>query len=139
MTRITPAATLAAVAFALALAIPVSASSPLQPLSLTKTCDVQGTPCTVIGSNVDALPVGTVESYLGPEFGFPVLSSRVLITSTYLGGGTATGHCTWPLRSAAGTCTFEQGTGSLTGFHANLTVTANADFSLFYWNGTYRL
>jgi hypothetical protein len=43
------------------------------------------------------------------------------------------------LRSAAGTCTFEQGTGSLTGFHANLTVTANADFSLFYWNGTYRL
>jgi hypothetical protein len=51
----------------------------------------------------------------------------------------AVGHCTWPLRTATGTCTFAQGTGSLAGFHANLTVSANEDFSVFYWAGTYQL
>jgi hypothetical protein len=128
---------LVAVALALALAIPASASTRV-PFSLTKTCDNLGT-CTVQLSDTAVLPPGTTETYFGPQFGDPVLSSRVLITSLYAGGGTAIGHCTWPLRSATGTCTFAQGTGSLAGFHANLTVTANADFSLFFWTGMYQL
>lgn len=111
-----------------------SASSPLLPLHVAKTCD--GPICTVtVGDAV--LPNGTTETYSGPQFGEPVLSSRVLITRP--DGGTATGHCTWPLRSATGTCTFAQGTGSLAGFHANVTVSANSDFSVFYWDGTYQL
>jgi hypothetical protein len=122
----------------LALAPSVSASSPQTSFSLAKTCDGLGT-CTVVTSNAAALPPGTTETYLGPEFGDPVLSSRVVIASPYSGGGTATGRCAWPLRSASGTCTFAGGTGSLAGFHANLTVTANADFSLFFWDGAYRL
>ena len=128
---------LGAAALALALAIPASASTRV-PFSLTKTCDNLGT-CTVTASDTPVLPVGSTETYLGPQFGDPVLSSRVLITSSYAGGGTATGHCTWPLRTASGTCTFAQGTGSLAGFHANLTVTTNADFSFFFWDGTFQL
>ena len=116
----------------------VSASSPLHAFHLEKTCDAFGT-CTVFASNADPLPVGTTETYFGPQFGDPVLSSRVLITSPYGGGGTAVGHCAWPLRTATGTCTFAGGTGSLAGFHANLTVSANADFSVFYWDGSYKL
>ena len=116
----------------------VLASSPLQALHLAKTCDGLGT-CTVTWSDAAPLPAGTTETYFGPQFGDPVLSSRVLITSSYGGGGTAVGHCAWPLRTATGTCTFAGGTGSLAGFHANLTVSANADFSVFYWDGSYRL
>jgi hypothetical protein len=76
---------------------------------------------------------------LGPQFGDPVLSSRVVITSSYGSGGTSVGQCVWPLRTATGICTFAGGTGSLAGFHANLTVSANADFSVFYWDGSYKL
>jgi hypothetical protein len=126
----------AIVAFA-ALA-PVATASTGSSFSLTKTCDNLGT-CTVVASDTAVLPVGSTEIYLGPEFGYPVLASRVVIVSSYAGGGTATGACTWPLRTASGVCTFAQGTGSLAGFHAQLTVTTNADFSLFYWDGTYRL
>jgi len=116
----------------------VSASSPLHAFHLEKTCDGLGT-CTVTSSDAASLPPGTTETYLGPQFGDPVLSSRVVITSTYGGGGTAVGHCAWPLRTATGVCTFAGGTGSLAGFHANLTVSANADFSVFYWDGSYKL
>jgi hypothetical protein len=126
----------AIVAFA-ALA-PVAMASSGSSLSLAKTCDNLGV-CTVVSSNAAALPVGTTETYYGPEFGDPVLSSRVVINSSYAGGGTATGDCSWPLRTATGICTFAQGTGSLAGFHARVTVSANSDFSVFYWDGTYRL
>lgn len=126
----------AIVAFA-ALA-PVAAASSGSSLSLSKTCDNLGT-CTVVASNTAVLPAGTTETYLGPQYGDPVLSSRVIITSSYAGGGTATGNCSWPLRTATGICTFAQGTGSLAGFHARVNVSTNSDFSLFYWDGTYRL
>ena len=126
----------AIVAFA-ALA-PVASASSGSSLNLSKTCDNLGT-CTVVASNVAALPVGTTETYYGPQYGDPVLSSRVVISSSYAGGGTATGECSWPLRTATGICTFSQGTGALAGFHARVTVSANGDFSLFHWDGTYRL
>ena len=123
---------------AFAAVAPVASASSGSSLSLSKTCDNLGT-CTVAASNAAALPVGTTETYSGPQFGDPVLSSRVVISSSYAGGGTATGVCVWPLRTATGICTFAQGTGSLAGFHARVTVSASPDFSLFYWNGTYRL
>ena len=73
----------------------VSASSPLHTFHLEKTCDAFGT-CTVFSSNAAPLPLGTTETYFGPQFGDPVLSSRVLITSSFGSGGTAVGHCAWP-------------------------------------------
>ena len=123
---------------AFAALVPVATASSGSSFSVTKTCDNLGT-CTVVASDTAVLPAGTTEIYLGPEFGDPVLSSRVVIISSYAGGGTSTGDCTWPLRTATGVCTFAQGTGSLAGFHAHVTVSASPDFSLFYWDGTYRL
>ena len=127
---------LATVGAIFAVTVPAASSSSPTSFNLAKTCDDQGT-CTVTWSSTSVLPVGTTETYLGPQFGDPVLSSRVLLATP--NGGTAVGHCTWPLRAATGTCTFAQGTGTLAGFHANLTVSANEDFTVFYWAGTYQL
>lgn len=111
-----------------------SASSPLGPIYLTKTCDAPDH-CTVQTSLANSpLPVGTEGFYNGP---FPIsrLSSEVVLV-TPGGAGTATGHCTLSFVSAVGTCTFARGTGSLAGFHANLTVTTS-DWETFTWEGTY--
>lgn len=120
---------------ALALLAPaVSAASPLGPILLTKTCDAPDH-CTVQTSLVNSpLPVGTEGFYNGP---FPIsrLSSEVVLV-TPGDAGTATGHCTLSFVSAVGTCTFARGTGSLSGFHANLTVTTS-DWETFQWEGTY--
>jgi hypothetical protein len=120
---------------ALAMLAPVaSASSPLGPIYLTKTCDAPDH-CTVQTSLANSpLPVGTEGFYNGP---FPIsrLSSEVVLV-TPGGAGTATGHCTLSFVSAVGTCTFARGTGSLAGFHANLTVTTS-DWETFTWEGTY--
>ena len=112
----------------------VSASSPLGSIYLTKTCDAPDH-CTVQTSLAGSpLPVGTEGFYNGP---WPVsrLSCEVVLV-TPGGAGTATGHCTLSFVSATGTCTFARGTGSLAGFHANLTV-STADWETFLWQGSY--
>lgn len=125
------AATIAAVTM---LAPAASASSPLGSIDLTKTCDAPDH-CTVQTSLANSpLPVATEGFYNGP---FPIsrLSSQVvLVTPGH--AGTTTGHCTLSFVSAVGTCTFARGTGSLAGFHANLTVTTS-DWETFLWQGTY--
>ena len=111
-----------------------SASSPLGPISLTKTCDAPDH-CTVQTSLAGSpLPVGTEGFYTGP-FPRSRLSSEVLLV-TPGETGTATGHCTLSFVSALGTCTFARGTGTLDGFHAILTV-STSDWETFLWQGTY--
>lgn len=125
---------LATIATLTMLAPIASASSSLGLIDLTKTCDAPDH-CTVQTSLANSpLPVGTEGFYNGP---FPIsrLSSQVVLV-TPGNAGTTTGHCTLSFVSATGTCTFAQGTGSLTGFHANLTVTT-LDWETFRWEGTY--
>jgi hypothetical protein len=129
-----------AVAFAAAFAIPATASSPLHSFYLVKDCTdffSGGNTCKVTVSPDPAIPVGSVIAYNGPVFNDAgVLSMRVVINAP---GGTATGHCTWPMAvRPAGTCTFAQGTGSLSGFHANASVTPGGG-ALFVLVGTYQL
>ena len=130
---------LAAVALAVAVGVPASASSPQRSFYLEKDCTdffTGGNTCVVTVSPDPAIPVGSTIAYNGPVFNATVLSMEVVINAPE---GTATGHCTWPLRvRPSGTCTFARGTGSLEGFHANLSVTAG-DFPLFVWDGTYQL
>jgi hypothetical protein len=132
-------ALLAAVALAVAIAVPASASSPQQSFYLEKDCTdffTGGNTCVVTVSPDAAIPVGSTIAYNGPVFNATVLSMEVVISAP---NGTATGDCTWPLRvQSSGTCTFARGTGSLAGFHANLSV-SGGDFPLFTWEGTYRL
>ena len=130
---------LAAVALAVAIAVPASASSPLRSFHLEKDCTdffTGGNTCFVTVSPDSAIPVGTTIAYNGPVFNATVLSMEVVIAAPE---GTATGHCTWALRvRPSGTCTFARGTGSLSGFHATLSVTLGS-FPVFIWDGTYQL
>ena len=50
--------------------------------------------------------------------------------------GSTDGECVWssPVNAV---CTFGRGTGRLTQFHLAVAVTANADASVWYWDGTY--
>jgi hypothetical protein len=130
-----------ALTLALAVAMPVSASSPLQSVHLVKDCTdffSGGNTSTITGSNIPAVvPLGSTISYNGPVFNAVVLSMQVVIETP--DGGTATGHCTWPLAVRdSGKCTFAQGTGSLARFHATLSVTGGGGF-FFNWDGTYEI
>ena len=51
-------------------------------------------------------------------------------------GGSTSGQCVWssPVNAV---CTFNKGTGRLRDFHLKVVVTANADASVWYWDGTY--
>ena len=52
--------------------------------------------------------------------------------------GSTTGACVWSSDVDA-ICTFRNGTGRLAGFHLRVVVTANADQSVWYWDGSYWL
>ena len=133
-------ALLAAVALAVVVAMPASATSPHGTFNLEKDCTVfftGGNTCVVTASPDAAIPVGTTIAYNGPVFNATVLSMEVVIQAP---NGTAMGHCTWPLRvRASGTCTFARGTGSLAGFHANVSVSPGSSSVAFAWNGSYQL
>jgi hypothetical protein len=126
----------------LAVVVPsVAASSPLGEVHLTKICPTFATTSTCIVQTAPSgpIPVDTVASYSG--LFSPVISAAVVLTTP--NGDTATGHCTliWrPELSGAdgfGTCVFVSGTGSLAGFHANLTITDHPLTGVTNWDGTF--
>ena len=91
--------------------------------------------CTITGSNLDAIPVGTKVMYWGPVLTDPnFMSSRAVLRAGH--GNRAFGYCQTIADPYHGTCTFWKGTGDLSGFHASVDVTyvSGADFD---WDGTY--
>jgi hypothetical protein len=123
------------------LVAPVSASSPIGAVHLTKTCPTWETThtCTVQTVTAGPIPVGTVVAYSG--LFSPTLSATVTLTTP--DNSTATGHCTLFWRpelfgnDGFGTCAFTTGTGSLSGFHANLKITDHPDTLITDWDGIY--
>jgi hypothetical protein len=109
------------------------------PLHVTKDCSgnrgVTGNFCTIRSSNVKALKVGSKIFYLQPS-GKTALNSD---TALYAGpGNIAAGHCVLRFATGVGLCTFSDGTGTLTGFHARVRVTADRSIpELWHWDGTY--
>ena len=101
-----------------------SASSPINRLFLTKTCDAAFpiTPiCTVQATEAGPFPVGTAALYTFSVLDFTkLLSAGVVLTTP--DGDTATGHCTLSFKTGRGRCTFAKGTGALAGVHANIEV-----------------
>jgi hypothetical protein len=106
------------------LAVMAVQAAPPQPFYLEKVCDYPpGVPlCGLQGAEFNSpyaiLNGGTVE-YLGPaEFenpaGIYIISSEVLLTAA--DGSQISGHFTWV--SESGYFTLRQGTGTLSGFHA---------------------
>ncbi len=102
---------------------------------LDKTCgpsvDPIGYQCTINHSSFRLFPAGTVVHYAATS------DKDVLRATITIPHGRTTGICVWgsPVNAV---CTFRGGTGRLDGFHLRVVVTANADASVWYWNGTYR-
>lgn len=69
-----------------------------------------------------------------PEAGYVSLDSNaVLVAGT---GDWAVGRCTLDITGNRGLCTFSDGTGQFTGFHARVDV-SSTDGLNYSWDGTY--
>jgi len=134
-----------AVIGAMLLATPAPAAAPaLADLKIVKECSqyTGDTPsfCTVIESNVAAIPKGTKIWYWGPDLGVadPVMTNSAALIDAGI-GNTALGHCIVDQRDAAnqvGMCAFSAGSGTLMGFNAIIKVTEDAQQN-FHWDGSY--
>jgi hypothetical protein len=92
-------------------------------LHITKNCSgytgQAGDFCTISSSNVRAIPVGSKVFYFEPL----VPSTGLLDSNVVLDAGSgnrAVGRCTLDLVTNLALCTFSDGTGDLTGFHARI-------------------
>jgi hypothetical protein len=118
----------------------VSASSARKGhLHVTKECSQYtgqaGSFCTFTSSNLAAIKVGS-KIFYDQAAGTPtgLLDSNVVIDAG--DGNRAVGRCTLDLSTYLGLCTFSDGTGEFTGFHARVDVSP-AGGPNFNWDGTY--
>jgi hypothetical protein len=112
-----------------------SAASP-KAFHLDKTCAADsseplGYVCTVQHSDFKWFPAGTDVHYISQNEAGDVVQATIGIKN-----GSTNGVCVWssPVNAV---CTFSPGTGRLTQFHLVVDVTANADQSIWFWDGTY--
>jgi hypothetical protein len=118
--------------------LPSSSASPRSgDLRVTKECSGYtggaGSFCTITTSNLQAIEVGSKILYLQPDQLGTTAGSDVVLDLPGPGNNKAFGNCSLAL----GVCTFSGGTGKFTWFQASVDVSANDDFSLWYWNGTF--
>jgi hypothetical protein len=113
-------------------------------LQIEKNCSAYtgqaGSYCTIKSSNVPEIPAKTTRVFYDQAYGIPdpvspgMLDSNVVL---YVGNGNwAVGRCTLDPDSL-GLCTFSDGVGPLTGFHARINVSPAPGVANYYWNGTY--
>lgn len=121
---------------ALTVLAPVASAGTHKAFHLDKTCaeDVSeplGYVCTVQHSDFKWIPPGTEVHYLSQNPAGDVVQATIPIKN----GGT-NGVCVWSSPVDA-ICTFSPGSGRLTEFHLVVVVTANADQSVWFWDGAY--
>jgi len=106
-------------------------------LHVTKECgDYHGQAgefCTIVSSNLPAIPTGSRVFYLEAAGATGLDSDLVLYAGP---GNVALGHVTLSLTTFTGEITFDGGSGQFRGFHAHVLVTF--DGALWHWDGTYR-
>ena len=129
-----PLVVIATLAAVMALAPAASAGSN-RDFHLDKTCAADpaeplGYFCTVEHSDFKWIPAGTDIRYLSQ-------TGNVVQATIEISNGTTDGVCTWSSDVDA-ICVFSAGTGRLTQFNLEVVVTASADQSIWYWDGTYR-
>jgi hypothetical protein len=113
---------------------PVASAGSHQGFHLDKTCaddmsEPLGYICTVEHSDFKWIPAGTDVRYLSQ-------ADNVVQAGIEIRNGSTDGACTWSSDVDA-ICVFSAGTGRLTQFNLEVVVTANADQSVWYWDGTY--
>lgn len=116
------------------MALAACAPADPQDFHLDKTCaddpsEPLGYFCTVQNSDLEWIPAGT-------DVRYPSQADNVVQTSIETDDGSTDGACTWSSDVDA-ICVFSGGTGRLTEFNLEAVVTANADQSVWYWDGTY--
>ena len=105
---------------------------------LDKTCDPD-VGCTIVSSDIDAIPVGTLVKYTAIGDG----STKQQNATFTVGNSSASGFCDFNHdgKPLAAQCTFLSGTGALNGFHLVADVTLTGDgkdpASVWHWDGTY--
>ena len=120
-----------------------SAAPTMQPLKLAKDCSKYSgdTPsfCTIVESNVAAVPPGTKILYYGPVTNSPLFTSSSVVISVGP-GDTAVGYCIVydTANPPVGTCAFNAGSGTLAGFQAIAKVSVD-DKQVWHWDGGYLL
>ena len=115
---------------------PVASAGSQQGFYLDKTCaedlsEPLGYICTVQHSDFKWIPAGTDIRYLSQDE-----SGTVVQASIEIRNGSTDGACTWSSDVDA-ICVFSAGTGRLTQFNLEVVVTASADQSIWYWEGSY--
>ena len=119
---------------------PSPAADEPKPFQLDKTC-APDAGCTIVSSDLDAIPVGTVITYTPIGDGSIRQQNATFVTEN----GSASGFCDFNHdgKPLAAQCTFLSGTGELTGFHLVADVTITGDPSsqdppaVWHWEGTY--
>lgn len=127
----------AATIVALAAAVP-SVSAHSTGFHLDKTCSEDaseplGFVCTIEHSDFRWIPAGIDIHYAAVP---PFDPNLVQAATISVKNGSTSGVCTWSSAVDA-VCVFDAGTGRLTQFHLEVVVTASADQSIWYWDGTY--
>jgi hypothetical protein len=128
----------AATALALTVFVPSASAAAPKAFHLDKTCAADsseplGYVCTIQHADFKWFPAGTEVHYLSQNEAGDVVQAAIWIKN-----GSTNGVCVWssPVNAV---CTFSPGTGRLAQFHLVVNVTANADASIWYWDGTYWL
>jgi hypothetical protein len=117
---------------------PASAFGRSGELHATKECSkpigLAGSFCTFTSSNLAEIKTGSTIFY-DQAAGIPhgLLDSNVVLDAG--DSNRAVGRCTLDLTTHLGLCTFTDGTGQFTGFHARVKVDCT---SICRWDGTYR-
>lgn len=119
---------------ALTVVVPSASAAPHKAFHLEKAC-VDDFTCTVLWSTFAAMPQGTEITYTYNGGG----SDGLAYPTIHAVGGTVAGVCDWnhPTGPIQAKCTFDAGTGALAGFHLTVRVSANANGSVWFWDGTY--
>ena len=115
---------------------PAALASSQRGFHLDKTCaedlsEPLGYICTVEHSDFKWIPAGTDIRYLSQNADGSVVQASIEIRN-----GRTDGACTWSSNIDA-VCVFSAGTGRLTQFNLEVVVSANADQSVWYWDGSY--
>lgn len=129
-------AAVAATVLALTVLVPSASAASPKAFHLDKTCAADsseplGYVCTIQHSDFKWFPAGTEVHYTSQNQAGDVVQATIPIKN-----GSTNGACVWssPVNAV---CTFSPGSGRLTQFHLVVDVTANADQSIWYWDGTY--
>ena len=117
--------------------VPVASAGSHRGFHLDKTCaedssEPLGYVCTVTHSDFKWIPAGTDIRYISQNADGSVVQASIRTRN-----GSTRGSCTWSSDVDA-ICVFSAGTGQLTQFNLEVVVTASADQSVWYWDGTYR-